>query len=413
MQAYDNDVLLNGNPYIKDVKVNFTDSVIAYNTFLPGDYTDPVGAGTLATEVGASRRLDLSHNVADGTVNGGWRATHFFHQSNNHEMLLVSQNHDTCTGDKAGDGEAIAYDANQNVVGFSAVRTVETSSPTTVSVAGPWLETTPGFYDEHWVLVTDGPGLGQARRIASYTTDPSPLIAVTPAWDVVPVPGASQIVVARVFWNTYIVDNVVDIRPPCLKSNPIKPQAGLVGWAAMTIDSTIEGNRLYDTNGVYVAVGYSTQESALVGFVGTWAYLNYANEIRRNLVSGEYLFPASIGGIGLVYGSAPDVVAPVLGYGLSISHNTVIASDAGRYGDQPHGGVGAYYGWYTSTLTPYTWKAPLIFRNTFADMGTGIRLEPPSSPDAGNVHNAVLNANTFVNVTTPLDDHGTNTAVLP
>jgi hypothetical protein len=413
MQAYDNDVFLTGNPYLKEVRAYARDSVIAYNTFLPGDYTDPVGAGTIATAVGTAQRLDLSHNVADGTVNGGWRATHFFHLSNSNEMLLVSQNHDTCTGDKAGDGEAIVYDNNQNVMGFSSVRTVQTASPTTVSVAGPWLETTPDFYDEHWVIVADGPGVGQARKIVSYTTDPSPLITVAPAWDVVPVAGSSSIVVGRTFWSTYIVDNVVDIRPPCLKSNPLKPQAGLVGWAGMTIDSTIEGNRLYDTNGVYVSTGYLSQDSPLLGWLGTSAWLNYANEVRGNLIDGEYAFPSSIGGVSLAYGGVPDLVSPLLGYGLSISHNSVIASDAGRHGDQPHGGVGAYYTWYTSTLTPYTFKALLIFRNVFADMGTGIRFEAPSSPEAANVHNAVLNANTFVNVSTPIEDHGVRTALLP
>ena len=99
------------------------DSVFLYNTFEPGSYINPsTGQGVIATQLGAGRHLDFSSNVADGTstnylydpVNDakGWRAAHFWSDRGNQSEILVSQNVETCTGDKAGDGEAITTDGS-------------------------------------------------------------------------------------------------------------------------------------------------------------------------------------------------------------------------------------------------------------------------------------------------------------
>lgn len=405
LHAYKDDIHLGGDPNLKNIRFNVRDSVIAYNTFLSGRYVDAkLMQGVIASNVGASLRLDFSHNVADGRIGGGWRAAHFFHMNNNHEMLLVSRNHSYCTGDKAGDGEAIVFDNNHNdtgfanKAGFAEMRNVISASANAVSVNGAWQEKTPNYYNEHWVQVVDGPGVGQARKIVAYTSGPSPVITVTPPWDVVPVPHKSRITVAKVFWNTHIVDNVVDIRP-CKKSNVTKPQSGIVGWYAMTLDSTIEGNALYDTNGIIAATSYG--------------WFNYANEIRNNIIDGEYRFPSSIGGISLWYNSLPDAPSPLSGYGLSISHNTIVNADTARPGEvnpTRSGAIGFYRTWHGSRLTPYQWKATLVFHNHFANVNTGIYVEQAPTTDDRYVWNSVFYGNTLENVKTAIKGKGgTNT----
>ena len=91
--------VLEKDPLFKNFQFTVDDSIVAHNTFYPGDFFSPeIGQGTMATAIGASRRLDFSHNMADGRINGGWRAAHFWHMNNSHEGMLVSQNFATCTG---------------------------------------------------------------------------------------------------------------------------------------------------------------------------------------------------------------------------------------------------------------------------------------------------------------------------
>ena len=191
--------------------------------------------------------------------------------------------------------------------------------------------------------------------------------------------------------------NVMSIRPW------LKPSS----WAATAIDSTIEGNRLYDANGITAHGHYRTEDSPAVGFIGTSAFLVYASEIRNNFVEGEYDFPDSRGAINLHYGTVNDMPSPVVAYNVAVSHNTVIRADAGRIADPPHAGISVYKTWLRSELTPYNWKAPLIFHNHFEDIDNGIIIEDSWT------HSTVLYGNTFTNVGTPLIDNGTNTAVLP
>ena len=99
---------------------------------MPGSYIDIAARqGAIASGIGASLRLDFSSNIADGLSSEGlqdpedrkgWRAAFFWNMNNNNELVLVAQNQVSCSGDKAGDGEAIAFDASGNRFGFNGIR---------------------------------------------------------------------------------------------------------------------------------------------------------------------------------------------------------------------------------------------------------------------------------------------------
>ncbi|MFH1829547.1 MAG: glycosyl hydrolase family 28-related protein [Pseudomonadota bacterium] len=359
-QAYKNAVFFSGDRF------NLEDSVIRHNLFYPGDYvTEDKRQGTIASEIGASRRVDFSNNIADGHVNNGWRAAFFFHMNNNHEKVLLSQNTVACSGDKGGDGEAIIFDNNQNKLGFRELYAVTAATLDSVSVNGQWNDNTPDYYNGHYVIIADGKGFGQVRKISEYTIGNSLMIKVSPSWDVVP-DGTSKIVVARAVWNSYMVDNLIDTRN-CLKTN-YKDQSGLTGWYSLTFDSTIEGNQLFETDGIIVVASLQDyQDLAYKDGGGLYLFLHYADEIRNNLIEGKYKVPGKYGGIQLWYGSGwikgekggPEVVSPVLGYNLAVSHNQIIKSAT----TQGEGAIAIVPSWYVSSITPYQWKNVLIFHN--------------------------------------------------
>jgi hypothetical protein len=348
------------------------DAVIAHNTFLPGGYVDPAaGQGTLATELGASRRVDFSDNVANGSAreragSRGWRAAFFWHMNNSHEMLLVSENTATCTGDLLGDGEAIAYDNNANTFGFAEAQRVLAATTDTVTVAGPLLSRQNNrdvdiarYYREHWVQIADGRGVGQVRRIASYAIDSRTgqvRVVVAPAWDVAPAAGVSRIVVAREFWQVYTLANQIDHRSPlCAKSNRDRERGGgIVLWAQMA-DSVVAGNRQYDTDGIVLHQSYSAVDPACRECVSS-TFLQSALDVRDNTIDGEYRWASacSVSGISLSYSASPTPRSPPprVGFGINIAHNAIAHAD-GLGG----GGISAALTWYDGP-PPYRW--PLI-----------------------------------------------------
>ena len=99
-QAPINALELGGNYFKSTSRFRIDDSVIAHNVFKPGSFLDITNRlGPIASEVGASHRLDFSDNVADGAAADylyspgdarGWRAGFFFHMNDDHEMLLIS-----------------------------------------------------------------------------------------------------------------------------------------------------------------------------------------------------------------------------------------------------------------------------------------------------------------------------------
>jgi hypothetical protein len=387
----------------------FTDSVVAYNTFHPGSYMDiRTGSGTLASGLSGGSRIDFSNNVADGASSRflydpardakGWRAAFFWAMHDNVEMMLVSQNRATCTGDKDGDGEAIAYDNNHNRSGFaSIVRPVLSASnpsagASTVTVPGSLRDTQAGYggslsvgpvtdyYVGDWLQVVQGPGIGEARKISAISTGSGSgggtvTFTVSPAFDVLPQPN-SAITDGRLFWQIYTVGNVIDQRTPlCLKSNRTRRAGGLITQYAQTSDSVIERNRQFDTSGILLAQQFELVD-AEVGVSSPGSIVQSFTEIRDNLVSGTYdagdVSPQAEYGIAVSFAATPHTAPPpVLSYGLAISHNTVMRAGGSK------GAISLDQGWYTgphSQVLPGTtpWKiadATLVFKNRLTEFG--------------------------------------------
>jgi hypothetical protein len=374
-----------GNRYNVGRPFRIDDTVIVGNRFEPGSYIDTsIAQGAIASQIGAAYRLDFSDNVADGASTRylgsakdppGWRAAFFWHMNGNDEMMLVSRNTASCTGDKAGDGEAIAYDNNANTFALPSAQRVLNASRDTVTVSGPLLEhqndrpvDVAKYYVEHWLQISAGKGLGQTRRIESYSiaADGSRVtFKVAPDWDVVPDDGQSRATVGRQFWQVYTVDNHIDHRrPPCLKSNRTKPKGGLITQWAQTADSTIEGNVQYDTDGISIQQNYSAIDKDCPSCTSGTFY-QYFLEIRGNTIDGEYDWKSdcSQSGILLSHSAAPTPASPppVLGYGVSIARNIIRHADALR-----GGAISVALTWHQGP-PPHDWdtiESLLIHNNT-------------------------------------------------
>jgi hypothetical protein len=431
---------LGGNRRNVHNRFQIADSIISHNTFVPGSSIDRQhGQGAVASEIGASTRLDFSDNTADGAdrefLNSaddppGWRAGFFFHMNNSHEMLLISGNFASCTGDKAGDGEAIALDNNANTFGLAAATAVLAATQNSVRIAGPLKSIQnerpvdlSNYYIGHWLHVAEGPGMGQTRRIVSYRmngagTDVT--FVVSPAWDVIPRGVVSSVTIGREFWQAYVVGNTVDQRKPlCTKANATRPKGGAISIWAQTSDSVVEGNRQFDTDGILFQQAYGADDPDCSECAANTDLQSFL-EIRSNLVDGEYDWDSacSLSGIMGSYGAAPTArfTPPPLSVGVSISHNTISRAD-GLLG----GAITVQPTWYRG---PEGYKYPLIENllihhnhishvsggGTHAACGysaaprIGIRLGGESSVAA-----TVLYMNACDDVTTSLVDNGINT----
>lgn len=388
---------------------HFRDSIVAHNQFFPGSALDiAAGQGAIATGLSGGLRTDFSDNEADGTSTRylydaqhdarGWRAGFFWTMNDNVEFALVSENKATCTGDKDGDGEAIAYDNNHNRPGFAdlAVPVMAAVSPddrsSTLTVRGALIESqyvyghmvdvgaVEKFYLGDWVQVVQGPGMGQARKVVAITTGrdgtgPTVTFRVVPRFDVLPDAG-SLVTDGRLFWQTYTLANHIDHRAPlCLKSNRTRHGGGLIVLYASTVDSVVEGNEQFDTSGIEASHIFKMKDPA-AGVFAPEAFVQSFNEIRGNLIDGAYddadISSLAKYGIFVAYGATPHTPSPpVLSYGLSISHNRIRAAGASK------GAIALNHGWYTGPAshawpgeTP--WKlasSTLIFKNTLADIG--------------------------------------------
>jgi hypothetical protein len=437
--AYDNALLLTGGAAAPEHPFRIDDSVIRWNRFVPGSYIDVAQhSGAIATQLGASLRMDFSDNVADGTSTEalqnptdarGWRAAFFWNLTNNQEEMLVAENRISCSGDKAGDGEAASFDGNRDTFAFDAAQRVEAAAPDWIRVSGPLLQsqlgrTVPGnYYDGHWISIVQGPGIGQSRRIASYSLDPatqSVTFRVSPRWDVTPSPGHSQIIVLRQYWQVYVVANRIDqASPPCRKSNLDGPRGGVIAFWTPTADSVIAANRQQDSDGIEFLQNYSARTPSCPGCVGS-ASLATALEIRDNLITGEYDWSSDCSWSGIrgyfVATPTPEAPPPVLGFGAVIAHNTISHADGQRGGaiDIAHAGAPG--------PAPGRWpmvRNVLIFGNVIRDLDgpaprpacrqgqsvrAGIRIEGPA-----NVRDTVLRDNRCERVDKFIEDSGTGT----
>ena len=411
----------------------FSDSVIAYNTFEPGSYINTaIGQGTIPTGLSSGQRVDFSNNVADGTSTEylynpstdpkGFRATFFWSLMGDHEQVLVSQNTSTCAGDKDGDGEAFAFDGNGNTDALPIAEPVLAASANTVTVQGPLLTLSNSTaYGELWVQIGQGTGVGQVRRVASYSNPSAATVVftVSPAWDVVPA-ADSLVTTAKEYWQVYTVDNFIDQRQPeCTKGNANQPAGGTIAMWAGSSDSAIEGNQLYDTSGILYSLAYGVQSSQY-GTSPSTAFQTFL-DIRNNIVDGEYSWgtSCSYSGIRGWYGASPDAPSapPIEAYGVSISHNSVTSAD-----DLNGGAIALTKAWYGGP-PPSTWQ---YAENTLVFLNSNNNItNPPSAPSSSyaicartfsrqGIHfddplawHTVLYGNSCSNVAQSLSDQGT------
>jgi hypothetical protein len=435
--AYGTALELTGDQFNVFHKFRLADSVIDHNLFEPGSKLDLIRkTGTGASELAAGRRVDFSGNTADGASTEylyspddarGWRAAFFWSPSDNVEQVLVSQNTATCTGDKIGDGEAISFDNNTNTFAFSAASPVARAGATTVTVSLPLAARqhdrdvpVASYYIGHWVQVVSGPGLGQARKITGYSTDPAShatTFEAAPAWDVVPIAGQSRVTIGREYWQLYVLDNQIDNRRPlCQKSNRSRSAAGSIMLWAQSADSVIAGNRQYDSDGIFVQQVYITPEHPCADCT-MQSFLHAFLDIRANLIDGEYewMTDCSRSGIVIGIGAAPwgDAPPPTVGFGVSISHNTI------RHADAQDGGAISQLGSWFAGPKPHRWPLSdnlLIHHNAIIDID-GARALPVCGssrrprtgiafPDSAIAWRTVLYANSCRHVSVPVGEGG-------
>jgi hypothetical protein len=437
--AYSSALELSGDQFNMISQYRLDDAVIDYNVFKPGSKLDLAQkTGTIASEVGAGHRVDFSGNTADGASTDylyspddarGWRAAFFWNPNNNVEEVLVSQNTATCTGDKIGDGEAISFDNNTNTFAFTGAASVVRATAVSVTVSAPVATRqhnrevpVAGYYVGHWMQIVSGPGLGQVRKIIGYTTDAIThltTIGVAPSWDVVPTPEGTRVAIGREYWQLYVVDNRVDNRQPlCQKSNRSRRVAGSVGLWGQSADSVFAGNHQYDSDGIFVQQVYGAAEHACADCT-MLGFFNSFLEIRANVVDGEYDWSndCSSSGIAVGVGAAPwgNGPPPTVGFGVSISHNTI------RHADNASGGaIGQIDSWFAGP-DPHRWPLSdnlLIYHNSIADID-GARALPVCGrsrprigivfPDSAIAWHTVLYANSCKNVSMPIGNGGVGT----
>jgi hypothetical protein len=437
--AFNSALELAGDRFNTAIPYRIDDAIIAHNLFKPGSKLDLIGkTGTMASELGAGHRVDFSDNTADGAATDflyspddarGWRAAFFWNLTGNVEEVLVSQNTATCTGDKIGDGEALAFDTNANTFAFQEAPLAAGASAASVSVSAPLISRqndrdvpAASYYVGHWVQVASGPGVGQARKIISYATDPITHVTtfgVAPDWDVVPVPGRTRIAVGREFWQLYVIDNRIDSRRPlCQKSNRSAPKAGMIVLWAQSADSVIAGNRQYDSDGIFVQQAYVLPDHPC-GDCSMQSLFQSFLDIRANTVNGEYDWTTSCSASGIAVGvaAAPGGSAPppTVGFGVSVSHNAV------QHADALHGGAVAQLDSWYSGPPPHRWPLSdnlIIQHNSIADIA-GARAVPSCGksysrtgiafPDYETAWRTVLYANSCKNVSTRIGDGGVET----
>jgi hypothetical protein len=416
------------------------DSIIDSNTFYPGSYLDVTAAqGTIATQLSGGYHTDFSNNVADGTSTAylqnpstdvrGWRAAFFWSMDGNIEMALVSKNKATCTGDKDGDGEGIAFDNNHNRTGFQKVAVgvlsasgTSPGSTSTVTVSDSLLASASSWIGT-WVQVVQGTGLGQARKIVAVSTSAQggTTLAVAPAFDVLP-DSSSQVAVGEVYWQVYTVANAISNAAPCSASNltPQRQTAGVIDMYAQMVDSATEGNSQTNTGGILLYNIFAQIDPSLQ-ILAPGSSIQSSNEVRSNEITGAFgSGSGATAGITLSLSATRDTAPPpVLSFAVAISHNTVTAA-----GGQM-GAVSLSPGWYvgptSATAGAANWQmtdSTLIFDNTLTDVGlsgsktVGIGQSAAAAPGQAIEWRTVLYGNVCNGrrPTSLVVDHGARTA---
>lgn len=431
-ESYDNSIYISGARSRVSQPFRLEDAIIRWNRFAPGSYP----RGSIASQLGASRRVDFSSNLADGRlapgaheeeVGPGWAAAFFWNVLGPAEEILVSGNRIFCPGE-AGNGEAIAYDDNGDTAAFAAAQTVAAAGRDSVTVPGPVLDEQFGvkiplasYYREHWIQVVQGPGLGQTRRITSYRLDPRSrgvTFQVSPPWDVIPMPRVSRIGAGRQFWQTYTVANYIDQSAPgCRKGNRTGPVGGQITQWGQAADTTIAGNRQIETSGIVLQQVYSVKAPSCPTCERVSMFQS-STEIERNQIEGEYLWDSdcSESGIMALFGASdtPESPPPLVSFGLSIAHNVVGHADGFR-----GGAIDITTSW-SDGPPPHDWplvESPLIFHNVVRDIAGSLPAplcRRPMAERVGirigegiHVRNAMAYKNKCTNVDVPMFKDGT------
>ncbi|MGD9842434.1 MAG: hypothetical protein AB7U99_05965 [Steroidobacteraceae bacterium] len=385
--AYHESIRLAGDASTTEGTFRIDDSIIANNHFYPGSWIDVNNRqGALATEFGAGHRLDFSDNVADGSSDKylnnaedahGWRAGFFWHLNGNQEQLLISGNTLTCTGDKVGDGEAIAFDNNGNTFAVDSATDVIAATATSITVRGSLIShqynhsVLDGYYIGHWVQIGAGPGLGQVRKIIAYRRDgENTILSITPTWDVVPTANATQISIGREFWQVYAVGNKIDHRQPtCLKSNRNNPKGGGISLFAQMADSVVAYNQQFDSDGILVQNQFTAHDDRCNDCYRGNYYISFV-DIHHNLIDGEYDWDNSCSSSGIIgsLAAGPNSAPLTTNYGLNIARNVIKHADAWR-----GGAISMTPSWYQGP-PPHQWalvEGALIQHNMITEMWAG------------------------------------------
>jgi hypothetical protein len=386
--AYHADIRLAGDGFKFGTQFRIDDSIIAHNRFFPGSWLDVADRqGALATELGASYRLDFSDNLADGAATQylndsgdahGWRAGFFWHLTGNQEQVLVSANTLSCTGDKVGDGEAIAFDNNGNTFAVDAATYARAATSDSITIDGSLLPRqynrdlgNDAYYVGHWVQVGDGPGLGQVRKIISYrSVGNKTTLTVAPAWDVIPVADSTRISIGREFWQVYTIGNTIDHRQPlCQKSNRSNPKGGGISLFAQMADSVVAGNRQFDTDGILLQNQFTARDDTCEDCYRGNFYMSFV-DVHHNLIDGEYDWNNDCSSSGIMGSLAAGPGSPPLttNYGLNIADNVIRHADAWR-----GGAIAMSPSWHQGPA-PHRWPlvdSALIQHNNLTDMWSG------------------------------------------
>jgi hypothetical protein len=441
--AFSDGMELAGGAPRPGVPFRIDDSIFRWNRFVPGRYTDLAARqGPIGSQVGAASRVDFSDNIVDGTSRralpdpaspGGFRAGFFWNMSNNLEQMLISRNQLLCPGDRDGDGEALAFDADRGAEnGLPGAPAISGAGADWVTVEQPLssqdgkVNPRAGYYIGYWLQILSGRGVGQARRVVEYEEDAlthHTRLTVAPAWDVIPEPGSSRASVARLGWQLLVVDNFIESRlPPCKKSNLTGPSAGQISIWGSSADSVIDGNEMHDSSGIQFLMSFKDVTPNCPD-CGNFVAYQAALEIQNNIIDGEYDWESacSVSGILGYYAAVPDPRAPppILATGISIAHNRI------SHADGPFGGAIDFFpGWYAGP-PPEMWTFalnPVVFGNTLSDMegAPTKQCRFPASARMGiklgehyaNVRGAVLSGNVCQRVATALADQGADTVRL-
>jgi hypothetical protein len=194
--------------------------------------------------------------------------------------------------------------------------------------------------------------------------------------------------VSRAVWQTYLVDNRID-------STSCSVKAGSISVQTTMTDSVVDGNKLSGARNIQLHSLYNTVPSDAPIF----QEFDYFIDVQRNTISSCYDNGVVVSFGARVSASDPGgVPSPVTnGYGIRLGYNAVTGADQS-------GGILFANGW-TSPINSKLDQSPLIYKNNISE-GSGCDPRGIGITIPSYVWGASLYGNTFQNVPTQVDNHG-------